>query len=90
MVLSTSLFAENSYKYVLTIEIKQSHFSLNPFEHIKDSINKTEIKIPVDKEYYDSVSIGDNLIKKKFRAGSFIINGSIGDWELNVTNKEIK
>ena len=48
-------------KYVVTFCIKQTHFTLDLEEHLKDSMNEITIEIPVDKEYYDSVSIGINF-----------------------------
>lgn len=37
-------------KYVLTLEVKQTHFTLDVSERLKDKMNATEIQIPVDKE----------------------------------------
>lgn len=49
-------------KYVITFEIKQSHFSLDLGKHLKDAMNAIEIEIPVDKEYFDSVEVGDAIM----------------------------
>lgn len=76
-------------KYVLTINIKQSHFTLDIGEHLKDAMNDISIQIPVDKEYYDSVNVGD-VIDDSFRMGSFIFHGSFGNWKITVKNKEIR
>lgn len=76
-------------KYVLGIKLKQSHFSLDIEEHIKDEVNAIEIEIPVDKEYYNSLSVGSEIVDE-FRVGSFIFNGSLGDWEMTVEHKYIK
>lgn len=76
-------------KYVLTLEIKQSHFSLDISEHLKDSMNAIEIQIPVDKEYYDSVEVGQN-IADEFRMGSFIFKGTYGNFKVSVIGKEIQ
>ena len=76
-------------KYVLTINIKQSHFTLDLSEHLKDSMNDISIQIPVDKEYYDSVKVGD-IIDDSFRMGSFVFKGSWGNWRVTVKNKEIR
>ena len=46
-------------KYVITFNIKQTHFTLDIGEHLKDSMNDISIEIPVDKEYYDNVEVGD-------------------------------
>lgn len=76
-------------KYIITFNIKQSHFTLDISEHIKDSMNDISIEIPVDKEYYDSVNVGDN-INDSFRMGSLIMKGSFGKWKITVENKEIR
>lgn len=76
-------------KYVLTLKIKQSHFSLDISEHMKDSMNAMEIQIPVDREYYDSVEVGQN-IADEFRMGSFVFRGTIGNFKVTVAEKEIQ
>lgn len=76
-------------KYVLTLEIKQSHFSLDISEHLKDSMNAIEIQIPVDKEYYDSVEVGQDIVDE-FRMGSFIFKGTYGNFKVSVAGKEIQ
>lgn len=76
-------------KYVVTFRIKQSHFTLDIGEHIKDSMNEITIEIPVDKEYYDSVSVGDT-VNDDFRVGSLIMHGSFGNWKVTVDKKEIR
>ena len=75
-------------KYVVTFKIKQTHFTLALTEHFKDALNDISISIPVDKEYYDSVEIGDE-IDDSFRLGSFIFKGSFGSWDVSVKDKEI-
>ena len=75
-------------KYVLTFNIKQTHYSLDITEHLKDSVNDVSIQVPVDKEYYDSVKIGD-VIDDSFRVGSFIFKGSFGSWRITIENKTI-
>lgn len=74
--------------YILTLELSQSHFTLDIGEHIKDAMNAIEFDIPVDKSFYDEVNVGDEIVDD-FRAGSFIMNGSLGDWEMEVTHKKI-
>lgn len=76
-------------KYVLTINIRQSHFTLDIGEHLKDSMNDISIQIPVDKEYFDSLYVGDT-INNSFRMGSFIFKGSFGNWKITVADKEIR
>ena len=76
-------------KYIVTFNIKQNHFSLDLSEHMKDEMNDISIQIPVDKDYYDSVNIGDT-ITDDFRMGSLIMKGSFGNWDITVENKEIQ
>ena len=76
-------------KYIVTFNIKQNHFSLDLSEHMKDEMNDISIQIPVDKDYYDSVNIGDT-IADDFRMGSLIMKGSFGNWDITVENKEIQ
>lgn len=75
-------------KYVVTFNIKQSHFTLDISQHLKDSMNDISIQVPVDKEYYDSIEIGDT-IDDSFRMGSLLFCGSFGNWDITVENKEI-
>ena len=76
-------------KYVITFNIKQSHFTLDLGEHLKDAMNDISIEMPVDKEYYDSVEVGD-VIDDSFRMGSFIWKGSFGNWKVTVESKGIR
>ena len=75
-------------RYMVTIEIKQSHFSLDFSEHMKDEANAVEITIPVDKAFYNKVDEG-TVIDDSFRAGSFWMKGSLGSWDIKVVDKEI-
>ncbi len=75
-------------KYVLRLHLKQSHVSHSITEHIKDNINAIDFDLPVDKEFFDSVKEGDNIVHG-FRSGSFIMNGSFGNWEMTVKDKSI-
>jgi len=76
-------------KYVLGIKLEQSRFTLDITEHAKDAMNAIEFEIPVDKEYYNSVSVGEEIVDD-FRVGSFIFNGSLGDWEMTVEHKRVR
>lgn len=82
---STPAFAE---RYILKFELKQVRLSLNPLSHVRDKINTIEFELPVDKEFYDSIDVGD-LIIDRFRAGSFILRGSFSNWRMSVINKRI-
>lgn len=76
-------------KYILKIRLKQAHFSLSIKKHIKDAVNAIDFEIPVDKEFYNSVSKGTEIIDD-FRFGSLVLSGSFGDWEMTVKDKEIR
>ena len=75
-------------KYVVTFNIKQLHYTLDIGQHLKDAVNDITIQIPVDKEYYDAVEIGDT-IADDFRMGSLIFKGSWGSWDITVKDKSI-
>lgn len=75
-------------RYVLALRLKQSRISLDPFEHAKDAMNAITFQLPVDKEFYDSVVVGQELVDK-MRTGSIILNGSFSSWNLTVVNKAI-
>lgn len=86
----TDIKIENgTAKYVITFNIKQSHFTLDLSQHLKDEMNEISIQIPVDKEYYDSVEVGDT-IADDFRMGSLIMQGSFGNWDITVEDKTIQ
>jgi hypothetical protein len=72
----------------MRVRLKQSHFTLDIGEHIKDEINAIEFDLPVDKEFYDHCSVGTELVDD-FRYGSFIMNGSFGKWDMHVVDKKV-
>lgn len=75
--------------YIVTINISQEHPVWDMENNIKDSMNDVDIDIPVNKEFYDSVEVG-TVLNDSFRTGSFIISGSIGSWNIKVTDKKIE
>ncbi len=76
-------------KYILKIHLKQTHFSLSIKKHIKDAMNAIDFEMPVDRDFYNSVSVGTEIVDN-FRTGSFILYGSFGDWNMSVKAKEIR
>lgn len=84
-----STFTSGREVYIVTYEISQSHITFDISEHIKDSMNTITMEIPVDKEYYDSLIIGQD-IKDDFRIGSLIMKGSWGSWKVSVKDKRIE
>lgn len=81
--------ANGTAKYVVTFNISQSHYTLDLSQHLKDAMNDISIQIPVDKEYYDAVKVGDT-IDDSFRMGSLIFKGSFGSWDITVEDKYIQ
>ena len=86
-ILATGSFAN---EHLMTVKLKQKRFSLSISDHIKDSVNAIEITIPVSKKFYNEINVGQELIDKGFRSGSFILKGSFSKWSMVVTNKNIK
>lgn len=76
-------------KYIVTINIKQSHMIWDIEKNIKDNMNDIDIELPVDKEFYDSVKVG-TVLDDSFRMGSLILEGSYGKWNVKVSKKEIR
>jgi len=76
-------------KYILKLRLQQSHLSLSIKKHIKDAMNAIDFELPVDKEFFDSVSKGTSIVDK-FRFGSLILAGSFGDWEMTVRDKIVQ
>ena len=74
-------------RYVLTLSVKQVHYSLDLEDHWKDAMNELTIVVPVDKEYYDSVEVGE-VLEEEFRVGSAVVAGSYGSWKITVKDKE--
>lgn len=86
--LAFSQDTQDKRDYVLVIEIKERHLTLDIGTLIKDEVNKMTIEIPTTKKYYDSVSVGEKL-DSSFRAGSFFITGSLSDYHVKIKDKKI-
>lgn len=83
------LNAAKKPKYILKLKLKQASFSLSVKKHIRNAVNAIEFELPVDKDFYDSVSEGTEIVDK-FRFGSLVLYGTLGDWEMTVRGKEIR
>lgn len=82
--------AENgTANYVVTINVSQTHAIWEMKDAWKDSMNDVDIDIPVSKEFYDSVEVG-TVLDDSFRMGSFVMNGSVGSWNITVSDKKIE
>lgn len=75
-------------KYMLTFELGQSHFTLDIGTHLKDAANTVQFSMAVDKEFYDSVNVNQDLVNS-FREGSLLFKGSFGSWHVVVVDKKI-
>lgn len=81
--------SNNNITYLVTLKIKQVHYTLDITEHIKDGLNDIEITIPVDKQFYEEIEEGDTL-NDDFRWGSLLSKGSFGKWKVTVKEKSIQ
>lgn len=76
-------------KYIVKFQIKQGTFTLDPWEHIKNSMNAIEIEIPVDREYYHALSLNQDLTDA-FKWGSLIMDGDFSNLHMRVVGKRIE
>ena len=76
-------------RYVLTLELRQTHFTISISQHVKDAYNATTFEIPVDKEFYEQVKVGD-VLTDKFRTGSLLLSGSFGNWKVTIKKKKVE
>ena len=72
--------------HYLTLEFRQSSFTLNIGQHIRDSANAFTITIPTTEKFYNSVEVGDEL-GSKFKGASFIMTGNLGSRKAIVKDK---
>jgi hypothetical protein len=70
------------------LELRQSHFNLSLSDHIKDAANAVKFDWDVPGDVYNNMKVGDDLIENGFRTGSFVMNGSVGNWHLKVLEKK--
>lgn len=76
-------------RYVIKVKCKQSRFSLDIGEHIKDGMNAFEFELPVDSKFYNQVNVGTEIVDD-FRTGSLILNGSFSSMTMKVISKRIE
>lgn len=84
-----SLETGREIKYIVKFRIKQSTFTLDIGEHIKNGMNAIELELPVSKTFYDRVSVGTE-ISKSFKMGSLLFNGDFSNLHMTVTGKRIE
>lgn len=73
-------------RYMCELEISQSTLTLDIWQHFKDSANSFSISLPVDKQFYESITIGETLATNH---KSFLINGSFKSVNIIVKDKYI-
>jgi hypothetical protein len=71
---------------IFVLEIKQSTFTINIGEHIKNKMNAIEISIPVDYDFYTQYNEGD-IITSEGKMGSFLIDGDFSNLNIKVKKK---
>lgn len=76
-------------KYIVKFKIKQGTFTLDIFEHAKNEMNSIEIEVPVNRDYYNRLSIGQD-ITDSFKWGSLVMNGDFSTLHMKVTGKRIE
>lgn len=74
--------------YIVIFEVKQTHISLDLTEHLKDSVNAYRFQVPVDKDFYDNVRVGQELTQN-FRFGSLLLKGTFGSNKIMIVDKNI-
>lgn len=79
---------DGTAKYIMKINISQSHFTLDLSEHLKDAMNDIDIYIEVSEDFYNKYNVGDT-IADDFRVGSLVFKGSFGNWNIKVAEKNI-
>lgn len=76
-------------KYIVKFEIKQGTFTLDPWEHVKNSMNAIEVEIPVDREFYNALKIDQDLTDA-FKWGSLVMDGDFSNLHMRVKSKRIE
>ena len=85
----SSLETGREIKYIVKFKIKQGTFTLDIFEHAKNEMNAIEIEIPVNKDYYSKLSIGQD-ITDAFKWGSLVVNGDFSTLHMKVVGKRME
>lgn len=87
--ITNTIYLYDTNKYILTLKLKESSFTLNIGKHIKNSMNAITFELPVDKRFYDEVSVGNEIIDE-FKTASFWLKGNIGSYHMIVEKKTIR
>lgn len=76
-------------RYIVKFKIKQGTFTLDIFEHIKNEMNSIEIEVPVCREYYNRLSVGQDLTDA-FKWGSLVMDGDFSTLHMRVVGKRVE
>ena len=76
-------------RYIVKFKIKQGTFTLDPFEHIKNEMNAIEVEVPVTRDYYNRLKIGQDLTDA-FKWGSLVMDGDFSNLHMRVEGKRIE
>lgn len=74
--------------YILTLEVKQTTYTLDLDEHVKNHLNTIELQFPTSKEFYNKVKIND-YISDDVKYGSLMFNNDFSKLKIKVKNKHI-
>lgn len=75
--------------YIVKFKIKQGTFTMDIFEHAKNEMNAIVMEIPVNKEFYNKLSIGQD-ITDKFKWGSLLMDGDFSTLHMKVVGKRVE
>lgn len=76
-------------RYIVKFEIKQGTFTIDLGEHIKNNMNAIEVEFPVNKEFYNRLSIGQDLTDS-FKWGSLVFDGDFSNLHMRVKAKRME
>jgi hypothetical protein len=71
----------------ITVKLSQTSYTLDIWKHVRNVANAVTFQLPVPCSFYDEVQVGQDLLTSKFRWGSLAVNGSFGNWNLEVVGK---
>lgn len=85
----SSLQTGREIKYIVKFKIKQGTFTLDLLEHAKNEMNSIEVEIPVNKDYYNRLSVGQD-ITDSFKWGSLVVDGDFSTLHMKVIGKRME
>lgn len=79
-------FAKGKTVYFIKVEMSKTSYTLSISQHVSDAMNAVELEIPVDKDFYDSVTVGQSL-SESFNSGSFLLKGKFSSHNVKIISK---